>query len=85
MVLEALAHGRYVIWSYPIGPHGAVRELGVAKRRLAELLSLHERGELRSNAAGEQWVRRNFEPGMVFARVRREFRALLRNREVAVQ
>jgi glycosyltransferase involved in cell wall biosynthesis len=69
MVLEALAHGRHVIYSYPFpgcvhapGPDAACREL----ERLREL---HSSRTLTLNENGRQVVRQDFDPQVVRARL----------------
>ena len=60
LVLEALARGRHVIWTYDFpGVVHAAREID-AVEVLREMLALHERGELGLNRVGYEFVRTNF-------------------------
>ncbi|HXM98829.1 MAG TPA: hypothetical protein VN982_10170 [Candidatus Dormibacteraeota bacterium] len=60
MALEALAHGRHVIWSYPFtGAHHA-KEAEPARIELQRLLELHEEKKLELNHTGADYVAQNF-------------------------
>jgi hypothetical protein len=60
MVLEALAHGRHVLYSYPVP--GAVQVQGIddAMRHLEHLHDLHHAGLLPLNHAGRAAVARSY-------------------------
>ena len=60
MVLEALAHGRHVLYSYPVP--GAVQARGIddAMRHLEHLRDLHHAGLLPLNHAGRTAVARSY-------------------------
>ncbi len=52
MVLEALAHGRHVLYSYPIPACLQVTSVESAQKELQRLFSLHCSGRLQLNRAG---------------------------------
>jgi glycosyltransferase involved in cell wall biosynthesis len=52
MVLEALAHGRHVIWSYGFPGCRQATTAGEARQHILELHGLHEKGELQANVEG---------------------------------
>ena len=61
MAIEALSHGRYVIWTFPLA--GAARATGFddAARIIRALLEQHNRGELGLNLAGRAAVMEEFD------------------------
>ncbi len=77
MVLEALAHGRYVVWNHPLGPYPAIKTYQDAHDRLSRLLDLYRAGTLAINRVGATWVRKHLSVDGVGARIRDEFRVLL--------
>lgn len=52
MVLEALGHGRHVLWTYPFPGCVQVRTASEARDEIIRLHALHERGQLQVNCAG---------------------------------
>jgi len=60
MVLEALSHGRHVLYTYPIAGAVQVENAGQAKQQLEHLRALYESGALSLNYAGMQAVRRTY-------------------------
>src|SRR5271168_2107431 len=62
MVLESLAHGRYVIWSYafPGCLHATTDE--EARNKIARLYELHLEGRLQLNHEGLRAIRENYQP-----------------------
>jgi glycosyltransferase involved in cell wall biosynthesis len=60
MALEALAHGRYVIWSYPFSASIHAREAISARLEIERLFELHETNQLEINSSGAQFVQNNF-------------------------
>jgi len=60
MVLEALSHGRHVLYTYPIPAAIQVRDADQARRQLQKLRALHERGALTLNYAGMQTVAQTY-------------------------
>lgn len=65
LVLEALANGRYVLWTYPF--HGAERADTVegAEALIDDLARRHAEGTLPFNDEGREAVLQMFEPGEV--------------------
>ena len=60
LVLEALAHGRHVLYSYPFPACIQARDKEAARRELRRLHLLHEAGGLRLNEDGIQTVARDY-------------------------
>jgi glycosyltransferase involved in cell wall biosynthesis len=67
--LEALAHGRHVIWSYPFAGALLAKDAETSQAELERLFALHQARALDVNVAGAEFVARNFSP----ARIRDEF------------
>lgn len=65
MALEALAHGRHVIWSYPSTGVIQSTEASTARMELQRLLGLHHDGRLAVNQAGSAFVAKNFSPDVI--------------------
>lgn len=65
MALEALAHGRHVIWSYPSPGVVQSREANTARIALQRLLDLHRDGRLALNQEGSDFVKKNFSPDII--------------------
>ncbi|HTX04166.1 MAG TPA: hypothetical protein VMD07_10870 [Candidatus Acidoferrales bacterium] len=65
MVLEALARGRYVIWSRPC--HGTLigKRLEEVMEHLRRLYEMQQAGRLDLNVEGVEWIRRCFAPDTV--------------------
>lgn len=63
-VQEALALGRYVIWTYPLPAPGAfwVSCWKEAKEHIERLYDKYSRGELQANYGGRQYIRENLNP-----------------------
>lgn len=66
MVLEALAHGRYVIWSRPFPSCFLATESEEFYEYVAHLFRRWKKGEMEINEAGRQYVKETFEPGRVY-------------------
>jgi hypothetical protein len=62
MALEALAHGRHVIWSYPFMGALVARNETAARIEIQRLHDLHDSGKLEINRAGMKFVQENFSP-----------------------
>jgi len=62
MALEALAHGRHVIWSYPSPGVIQSRDASTARIELERLLELHQTHRLELNRPGAEFVAANFTP-----------------------
>lgn len=67
MVLEALAQGRHVIYSYPFPACIQASSAETARQELERLRSLHTSGDLRMNEAGIRIVSGEFSPEKVRA------------------
>lgn len=65
LVLEALAQGRHVLYSYPFSDCIHVTTADAARRELERLLTLHESRALFLNEAGIQTIAREFTPERV--------------------
>jgi len=65
MALEALAHGRHVIWSYHAPGVVHSRTAGVARVELERLLELHRNRSLELNYAGAEFVAKHFSPAVI--------------------
>jgi glycosyl transferase family 1 len=65
LVLEALAYGRYVLWTYPFPGVEAADTVDAAEARLNELYRLHMAGRLYPNHEGRKAVLEMFEPSVV--------------------
>lgn len=62
MALEALAHGRHVIWSYPSPGVIQSRHASTARIELERLMDLHRDRRLELNHAGADFIAKNFSP-----------------------
>ena len=65
LVLEALAYGRYVLWTYPFPGAETAVDVDAAEARLDELYRQHVEGRLSPNQAGREAVLEMFEPSVV--------------------
>jgi hypothetical protein len=64
-VLEALAHGRHVIWSYPLTGALLARDAATSRAELERLFDLHETNALDVNSLGAEFVACNFSPDKI--------------------
>jgi hypothetical protein len=62
MVLEALAHGRHVLWSYDFPGCTKVTSAAAARDQIERLYKLHQQGQLRANEAGPKIIAENYAP-----------------------
>lgn len=74
MVMEALGHGRHVLWSYPFPGTIHVSSASEAREQISRLAALHARKQLRLNAEGVQAIR---DSGLQPQRLRGEIRERL--------
>jgi len=65
MALQALAYGRYLMWSYPFTGAVTVKETNMARTELQRMLELHHSGQLEINRIGTDFVTRNFSPDTI--------------------
>jgi hypothetical protein len=77
MVLEALAHGRHVLYSYPLPGCAQVTSVDAACKELERLRELHESGALGLNLAGIELIRRDYDPPRVQARLLQRWKDVL--------
>lgn len=83
MVLESLAQGRHVIYSYPfVGCVEAVT-VDAARREIEKLFALHRTGGLGVNAAGIDAIARQFAPSIVRANLLRRWEEIILDGRVA--
>jgi hypothetical protein len=76
-VLESLAEGRHVIYSYPfVGCVQAVTA-DAARREIERLLALHRAARLGVNAAGVEAIAREFTPSIVRANLLRRWEEII--------
>jgi hypothetical protein len=64
-VLEALSHGRHVLYSYPLTGCVQVTSTAMACRELEKLLACHEAGTLALNEAGRSYIAEEYAPDKV--------------------
>ena len=77
MVLEAMAHGRYVLYTYPIAGATQVRDELDAVRELVRLKALHDAGALALNHAGRESVWRTYRRDVVRETLRNRWKELI--------
>lgn len=70
MVLEALSHGRHVLYTYPIPSSVQVDGAESARKQLERLAALHDAGELTLNQEGIAAVARHYSREVVRAELR---------------
>lgn len=62
MTLEALAHGRHVLWTKDFPYVRQVRTYDEMQRELSDLLDLHERGELQPQHEAARYIAQAYSP-----------------------
>jgi hypothetical protein len=62
LVLEALAQGRYVLWTHPFPGAEVADSVDAAEARIDQLYRLHEEGRLLPNNVGREAILEMFEP-----------------------
>jgi hypothetical protein len=77
MVLEALAQGRHVLYSYPLPGCIQVNGAAHARAELQRLLDLHESRALQLNSVGMQSIARDFAPAKVRADLLRRWEEII--------
>jgi Glycosyl transferases group 1 len=77
MVLEALAHGRHVLYSYPLPGCVQVRSAADAGAELQRLLDLHCSGTLGLNYRGTEVIARDFSPEKVRSEILRRWEGII--------
>jgi len=80
MVLEALAHGRYVIWSYALDGAPGLYQATNYKLMLEHVKTLqtqHQHGQLAPNCDGANFVHTHYDIEIVSANIRARFAKIL--------
>lgn len=77
MVLEALSHGRHVLYSYPWPGCIHVTSVEMACRELQRLQDLHENRTLTLNRAGIEVIQRDYHPDTVQARLLERWKQII--------
>jgi hypothetical protein len=77
MVLEALAQGRHVLYSYPFAACTHVTGPAAARAEIEKLLALHNAGRLKRNALGIEVVARSYTSEKVRAELRRRWAEII--------
>lgn len=77
MVLEALAQGRHVLYTYPFSSCIQVSSAGEARLELERLLALHESKTLRLNESGIRAIAEAFTPECVRANLFRRWAEII--------
>jgi hypothetical protein len=77
MVLEALAHGRHVLYTYPVPGAIQVQNAEQAKRQLENLRALHESGPVPLNYAGMQTVAQTYTRDVVRKELHRRWEEII--------
>lgn len=77
MALEALAHGRHVIWSYPFSAAIHAREVGAARMEIERLWDLHQTQQLGLNRVGADFIEQNFSPAKIKADMLRRWKHIV--------
>jgi glycosyltransferase involved in cell wall biosynthesis len=77
MVLEALAHGRHILYSYPFPGCVHVAEVGPACKEIERLRDLHASQTLNLNENGRQVVAQDFSPQVVRSRLLQRWKEII--------
>lgn len=77
MVLEALAQGRHVLYSYPFSACAQVNDSSAARAELERLHALHRSGSLGINYDGRELIAREFSPEKVHADLLRRWEEII--------
>jgi hypothetical protein len=77
MVLEGLAHGRHVLWSYPFEACVHVSNPTQAHAELRRLQEMHRRKVLQINSKGIELVARHFTPECIRENILKRWREII--------
>lgn len=77
MVLEALAHGRYVIWSYPFEGVRKATDYAQLMGGICELYQDFQAGKLSLNQTGRSFVSRHYLPETVWRQIHQGIEGVL--------
>jgi hypothetical protein len=69
MVLEALANGRYVVWTYPLDGVCQVTEYSQLVQTIADLYQNFLNGKLLLNQSGRSLIEEHYQPQAVWERI----------------
>jgi hypothetical protein len=83
MVLEALAQGRHVLYSYPFSACAHVKSSSAACAELERLYALHRSGALEINHTGGELITREFSPEKVCADLLRRWEEIILSPDTA--
>jgi hypothetical protein len=78
MVLEALARGRHVLYSYPFAACTQVNGAAAARAEIEKLLALHDLGRLKRNDLGIDVVARSYTSEKVRSELRKRWEDIIR-------
>lgn len=81
MVLEALACGRHVLYSYPLPGCTHVTNAGDAQTELERLFGMHSAGKLELNQEGMDLIERDFRPDKVRKEILRRWENIILSRD----
>ncbi len=80
MVLEALGHGRYVLWTYPLPGVHRITSLDDAEAYIRSLVNRQASGSLAPNHVGRATIDQVFHPDVVARRMRLRLEQVARSR-----
>jgi hypothetical protein len=76
-VLEALSHGRHVLYSYPLPGCIQVTSTSMACEELEKLFACHESGELQLNELGRSYIAQEYAPEKVRSELLRRWEQVI--------
>ena len=77
MVLEALAHGRHVVYTYPVPGAIQAGDAEQAKQELKRLRAQHDAGSLQLNHAGREAIAQTYRREVVCKELRRRWEEII--------
>jgi hypothetical protein len=78
MVLEALAHGRHVLWSYDFPGCTKVASAAAASGQIVRLYEAHQQGQLTANGLGARIVAKDYAPHHLKRKIHQRLEELLK-------
>jgi len=84
MVLEAMACGRYVLYSYPLPGCIQVTNVSAACQEIERLRDLHYSGALGLNHEGVNVIARDYDPSVVSEKLRARWETIILSQEVSL-
>jgi hypothetical protein len=79
MALEALAQGRYLIWSYPFPAAIHARDTSSARMEIERLVELHESQLLQINRSGAEYIEQHFSPAKIRSDMLRRWKCIVQS------